>query len=317
MSDFPIVKTLLVILFPVLWFLLGMGGDFTGANFAHADSEWKTMSEGTIDHEDNAKVKIVKSEKDQPPMEVQQEMDPVYEADQAYEVQAVLSAKRKAVISGAMDGVLKKVPFENGDLFKKGDILAQYICDFEAAKVREIQARLRASARKIDAFQRLKTQDAVADVEYISVKEEHEQLKAVLQQSVARRKFCSIKAPFDGRVTDKLVSNHEAVKSGRVMMEISSLEPLQAELLIPSMWLRWLNTGASLHLRIHETGKDYDAEIIGIHGQVDPVTQTVRVVAEISEYEEELLPGMTGKAIFQEPRNRDMDGFLGVKVQYE
>ena len=60
--------------------------------------------------------------------------------------------------------------------------------------------------------------------------------------------------------------------------------------------------------------RQYSATIVAIHGEVDPVSQSVQVVAEMQDYHEELLPGMSGHATFDpsaikaEP-NR---GFLGL-----
>lgn len=232
-----------------------------------------------------------------------------------YSVQAVLSAKKSAVISGAMDGVLEKLPFENGDSFKKGDILVQYNCRFERAKNRESKAQLAVSSRKAKAYANLKESNAVADVEYVSILQEYERAKAIVEQTRSRLELCVIKAPFNGRVTDKIANTHEAVKSGRVLMEISSNEPLQAELLVPSVWLRWLNIGTGLEIAVHETGRSYSAKIKRIHGKVDPVTQTAYVVAQVSRYEEELLPGMSGRAIFGNSDKATSNGFLGMKIE--
>jgi len=232
-----------------------------------------------------------------------------------YQVQAVLNAQKSAVISGAMDGVLKKIPFKNGDTFKKGDTLAEYNCRFERARHQEVHAELAVVERQLEAYERLKRNEAVAEVEYIAILQENEKIKAVLEQTSARLALCRVKAPFDGRVTDKVANNHEAVRSGRVLMEISSNEPLQAELLVPSIWLRWLNIGTNLEIAIHETGQSYDATIKRIHGRVDPVTQTAYVVAQIKHYEEELLPGMSGQAIFDKAAKRESLGFLGIKIK--
>jgi len=220
-----------------------------------------------------------------------------------YQVQAVLNAQRTAVISGGMDGVLKRIPFENGDTFKKGEVLVEYNCRFENARHREVHAELTAVKRQAEAYERLREQNSVAEVEYISVLQEYKKLKAVLDQTIARLELCRVKAPFDGRVTDKVSNNHEAVRSGRVLLEISSIEPLQAELI-----------GADLKIVVHETGKSYGAKIKRIHGKVDPVTQTAYVIAEINRYEEALLPGMSGRAIFDTTPKRESLGFLGVKI---
>ena len=234
---------------------------------------------------------------------------------ESLQVQAVLTAQKSAIISGAMDGILEKIPFKNGDIFEKGDILVEYDCRFERAKHREVHAQLNVASRKAEAYERLKENDAVAEVEYVSVLQDYERAKALLEQTIARLALCRIRAPFDGRVTDKVANNHEAVRSGRVLMEISSNEPLQADLLIPSVWLRWLNVGKSLKIAIHETGNSYDAEIKRIHGKVDPVTQTAYVVAQINKYEEELLPGMSGQAMFDEGSQNGTLGFLGIKIE--
>ena len=246
--------------------------------------------------------------------EFEEELNEEFEEAEVYQVQAVLTAQRSAVISGAMDGVLRKLPFNNGDLFKKGDVLVSYNCRFEQAKFKEILAQLKIASRQAEAYERLKELDAVAEIEYVSILQDFEKAKAVLEQTKSRLSLCTIKAPFDGRVTDKTANKYEAVKSGRVLMEISSNDPLQVELLVPSVWLRWLNIGTGLRISIHETGRTYDAQIKRIHGKVDPVTQTAYVVAEISQYEEELLPGMSGQAIFDETFKKGAPGFLGIKI---
>ncbi len=127
--------------------------------------------------------------------------------------------------------------------------------------------------------------------------------------------LCTIRAPFNGRVTDKVANTHEAARSGRVLMEVISNEPLQAELLVPSIWLRWLNVGTDLKIAVHETGRSYNATIKRIHGKIDPVAQTAYVVAEVTKYEEELLPGMSGRAIFGGSDQATSNGFLGMKIE--
>ncbi|MEM6781889.1 MAG: efflux RND transporter periplasmic adaptor subunit [Pseudomonadota bacterium] len=227
-------------------------------------------------------------------------------------VQVVLSAQQEVVISGTMDGVLTELPFDSGDIFKKGQTLAQYNCNLEDARVNEIKARLRVSDREVEAFTRLRQLDAVSDVDFIKAQEKQQQERALLKQARARQDLCTIAAPFDGRVKEATASNYEAVKSGRVLMEVASNDSLQAEMLVPSVWLRWLNIGTRLRVYIHESGQFYNAQIARIHGQVDPVTQTIQITAEIDGYKEELLPGMSGYAEFIAGSQRENPGFLGL-----
>ena len=192
-------------------------------------------------------------------------------------------------------------------------MLAQYDCRLEQAKLDELRARVRVSDRQLTASNRLKEMESISDIEYVSAVETNKQEKALLKQAQTRVDLCTITAPFDGRIKNKEVNRYEAVKSGRVLMEVGSLEPLKAELLVPSVWLRWINVGTPLRIYVEESGMYYHAEIVRIHGEVDPVTQSAHVIAKIDEYREELLPGMSGKAYFAEASRRGQ-GFLGLKM---
>lgn len=234
--------------------------------------------------------------------------------DKSLQVQAVLSSGKGLLISAPIDGSLKSVPFENGDAFKKNDILIRYDCAAEKAKVAEISARVSISDRQVVAYERLKKMDMVSDVEYISIIGQHKQNKALLTQARTRLDMCVIIAPFDGRIQDIQVDVNEVVKSGRFLMKINSNDPLNVEMLVPSVWLRWLNVGTLLDVYIKESAKVYAANVIRIHGEVDPVSQSVRIVAKINSYEEELLPGMSGRATFEKSSRKETNGFMGLKT---
>lgn len=236
------------------------------------------------------------------------------EGDGNFVVQSVLSAAQSAVISGRMDGLITQMPFNSGDVFKAGDVLVKYECEYEKARVKEIQSRIRVSNRRLEALSRLRDGGTASDVEYLSAVEENKQNKALLEQAQSVEEKCTITAPFDGRVLDKQASAFEAARSGRVLMRVGSLEPLEAELLIPSLWLRWINVGTPVSVYINESNKTYEASIVRIHGEVDPVSRTAHVVAKMDEYKEELLPGMSGSARFDK---LDLDvsfGFLGMNL---
>jgi hypothetical protein len=76
-----------------------------------------------------------------------------------------------------------------------------------------------------------------------------------------------------------------------------------------------LNIGTELEIFINETDRTYGAKIVAIHGEVDPVSQSIQVVAEMEDYHEELLPGMSGRATFNAQTTRNgVDGFLGLML---
>jgi len=264
----------------------------------------------------NSGVEITKTSKNDPEIDWES-----YAGDLAtdLEVQAILVAKGKAVISGTMDGHVVELPFKSGETFRQGDVLVKYDCGIEDAQLEEATARMRLEKARMKAAKELFDLDTVSEIERVSAIESFHQAEALVKQLSERVKLCAIKAPFDGRVANSLASLNEFVQRGRVIMEVTEREQLNAEFLIPSVWLRWLNVGTELNLFVQESGKSYGAKIKRIHGEVDPVSRSVQVVAEIDSYREELLPGMSGRATFDpQAAMRGMSsGFLGLNVQKE
>lgn len=231
-----------------------------------------------------------------------------------YRVQAVLSSKRRAVLASALDARITKFNFNNGDTFKKGDVLIEYDCMVDRARLREAESRQRLTDVQLAAYVKLRDLKSISDVEFVVAKENHEQNTALVDQIKGRVKLCQVTAPFDGRVTNKMASQYEFVQTGRVLMDIASREALRAEFLVPSKWLRWMNIDTALQIYINESERRYGAKIVAVHGEVDPVSQSVQVVAEMEAYHEELLPGMSGYATF-DPSTAQVEpnrGFLGL-----
>jgi len=127
---------------------------------------------------------------------------------------------------------------------------------------------------------------------------EVEQARGELAIVRARLDMCVIKAPFSGRVVELLVNPHETVTQGQELINILDDSRLELELFVPSRWLSWLATGAAFDVRIDETGKTYAATVTVLGAKVDPVSHSIRVLAEIEGRPTELLAGMSGTAHF-------------------
>lgn len=236
--------------------------------------------------------------------------------DENYTVQAVLGAKRHIVIASGIDSKITKFKLESGDRFKRGDVLIKYDCSVDNGRLSEALSRQRVTETQLIAYQRLSTLDSASDIELTIARENNEQNKAMITQIKGRLKSCQHVAPWNGRVMRKMASQYEYVQAGRVLMEIASHDPLRAEFLIPSHWLRWLNVGTPLNIYIGETNNSYTAKIVSVFGEVDPVSQSVQVVAEMEKYHEDLLPGMSGRANFDDNANENstVKGFLGLSL---
>lgn len=214
--------------------------------------------------------------------------------DKTLDVEGVLVPQKSTVISSSKDGKIAAIHFDNGEMFRKDDILVEYECKDLKAELEIAEAEKDYTHKRTMRHEKLLNLDIISDIDHLGIKTED--IKAAGQAKIiaSRMEQCYIRAAYDGRVTNRLANPHEYTRSDRVLMEVASLDDLEIEFLLPSRWLRWINVGAPLTLSIAETDENYRAIIERIHGEVDPVSQSIQISAKLTPYESPLLPGMSG-----------------------
>ena len=112
---------------------------------------------------------------------------------------------------------------------------------------------------------------------------------------------CKIKAPYDGRVIELAVNEHERVPADKEILSILNDKNLEIELIVPSNWLNWLTVGEAFAFQVDETGKTLDAKVSKIGAVVDPVSQTIKLTGKFDDQRLiDVLSGMSGTALFKQ-----------------
>lgn len=151
----------------------------------------------------------------------------------------------------------------------------------------------------------------------------HEQMKARAEALDVRQRQCTITAPFDGYVVDRLIQPYEMSTPNNPLISIVNTE-LELHLIVPSRWLTWLTIGAPVMFKVDETDAAFDSRVLRINAAVDPISRTVKVVAgltpttgggvtgasEVSLRERRVTPGMSGTAVFARSPDERSDGPL-------
>ncbi|MBU0858795.1 MAG: efflux RND transporter periplasmic adaptor subunit [Alphaproteobacteria bacterium] len=229
-------------------------------------------------------------------------------------VEAVLVPKQVTVVSSSRDGRIAQIMVDHGDTFTRGDILIAYDCAGLEAEAEIVGMEKDLTKKKIEGSDRLFKLDIISDLDRLGIQVEDKRADAKMRLVEAKMDDCRIRAEFDGRVTNRLANPGEYTRTDRVLLEVASAETLQAEFLLPSKWLRWVNVGAPLTINVSETEHVYEARVSPIYGEVDPVSQSIQMVASLEPYQDPLLPGMSGQAVIDIDaiRKAGVKGFLQV-----
>lgn len=222
------------------------------------------------------------------------------------EARGLLRAVSRIDLGTALRARAKEIPFRIGERFAKGDTLIAFDC--ERYQAEEVAARAGADAAGIDynSKKRLLKYGAIGRDEVTLAGALASKAAAELAVNEAVSGECAIIAPFSGRIAALNIMPNEYPPPDLPLMSIIDDSTLEIELVVPSVWLRWLSPGRTFSFTVEETGRTIETSIDRIGAEVDPVSQTVVIYAGVDKGKtgakaggtEDILAGMSGTASF-------------------
>lgn len=213
-------------------------------------------------------------------------------------IRIVLSPELETTLVSQMPGQLASVNTELGQTVKKGDRLISFNCAEPNARLHMAQAELAAAIEKLQTKERLHKLDAAGDSEVNVALAEKQRAEASVTLNRTQLTYCHINAPFDGYIVKNHVKPFQGVNAGDPLIELVSSGPLKIRLNVPSAMIKTLKIGSPFEVKIDETGGTYPAKVSAINARIDAVAQTIELEGKLDKARSELLPGMSGIAIF-------------------
>lgn len=213
-------------------------------------------------------------------------------------VRVLIAAESESVLAAQMAGRIVAINARLGERIKEGQIILRFDCEEQHARLNMARAEFDGAQKVHEAKAKLQALQSASLLEVSQAAAEVAKFKAQIQLIQAQIRLCSIHAPFTGRVTKLRVKPFESVVVGQQLVDVVNDERLKVQLNIPSLWLAQVKVNDRFAVRIEETGKTYEARLRRINGKVDAVSQSIEIEGELLGRPDDLLPGMSGIAIF-------------------
>ncbi len=215
----------------------------------------------------------------------------------------VIKSSDQATFSSETAASVSNIPVKEGSTFQAGDILLQLDCRLQQAELKKALAVQSTTKMAKNAAIKLKSYGSISEFELVKATSDAEAADADVDKLRTIVEKCTIKAPFNGSVTDISVHSHESVKPGDPLLKIVSTENLELEIQVPSAWLAWLHVGSMFDVHLNDNNKKIMAKVTRIDPQIEPVSQSVKIIGTIITTNANLLPGMSGQAVFLDNPN--------------
>jgi membrane fusion protein (multidrug efflux system) len=200
-------------------------------------------------------------------------------------------ANEEVELRSEISGKVVQILFKEGAYVNKGDLLIK-INDAD------LQAQLRKAASNIKLIEdRESRQHQLAEKQMIS-KEDYESTLNELEAGKAEYDLVKalidkteIKAPFNGVVGLREVSEGSFVNTSTVIARLQNLSNLKVDFAIPQKYTPLVKIGDELVFKMSGNDFKYKAKVYAIEPKIDPSTRTLRLRAICTSNYKDLYPG--------------------------
>lgn len=192
-------------------------------------------------------------------------------------------------------GKVVAIYFTEGTHVKEGDLLAKINDKPLQAELKKLEAQVPLSKDRVYRQHALLKKDAVSQEAFEQVSTEYEKLMADIELVKARIAQTELRAPFDGVIGLRQVSEGAYVSSSSsVVAKLTKLSPLKIEFSIPESYSSQVSNGTPILFRMEDEGgrmQDHKATVYAVESKIDESTRTLKVRARYPNPGERILPG--------------------------
>ena len=229
-----------------------------------------------------------------PPMPVEVSPVTVQKVTDKFEAVGTIEAVEAITVVSEIDGTVTHLPFREGDVIKRAELIAQLDDSQLAAEVARAEA-LRAQTQT--SYERVKSvveQKAGAPQDLDDASAALKVADANLALAKARFAKTRIVAPFDGIIGARRVSVGTFLRAGQAITELANIDAIRVYFSAPERFLSQLTRGAEVVVSTTAfPGYELKGKLIVIEPVLDPGTRSARIVAEMANPGRKFRPGMS------------------------
>lgn len=231
------------------------------------------------------------------------------ELDTARSFPGKVDASQRAELAFRVSGQLQELPVREGDLVKKGQVLARLDPADYKLVLEDRQAKYDNSSRNYNRAKDLVSDGNISRLDFDRMEAEYRSATAALSQASKDLEYTVLSAPFGGRIAQRDVENFEEVIAKQTVMWLQNIDQLDIVINLPESVVRSIRGGVRKEVGDGEhtnPGVRATAQFGGRDDQTfpltpkevatkaDPQTQTYRATFTMAAPTSfTVLPGMT------------------------
>jgi membrane fusion protein (multidrug efflux system) len=190
-----------------------------------------------------------------------------------------------------VSGKLLQIFFKEGSNVKKGELLIKINDADLQAQLHKNQLDVKLADDRIKRNEKLLEMKGISQEEFDALQNTVASLNADRDELQAQIAKTEIRAPFNGLIGLKTVSEGSYVTPQTMIASLQQIDPVKVDFSIPEKYSSMVKRGDEIVFTVGSSNKNFTGNIYAIEPKVDDVTRTVQIRALCPNANSEVLPG--------------------------
>ena len=200
-------------------------------------------------------------------------------------------ANEEVELRSETSGKVVEILFKEGAYVNKGDLLVKINDADLQAQLRKAESKVKLIEDREARQRQLAQNQMISQEDYESTLNDLEASKAEYDLIKAQIDKTEIRAPFNGVVGLREVSEGSFVTTSTVIARLQNLSNLKIDFSIPQKYTSLVKIGDELNFKLSGNYFQYKARVYAIEPKIDPSTRTLRLRAICTASYKDLYPG--------------------------
>ncbi|MEW5797799.1 MAG: efflux RND transporter periplasmic adaptor subunit [Bacteroidota bacterium] len=202
----------------------------------------------------------------------------------------VLASESVDLIAEAA-GRIEKILFKEGAHVQKNDLLVKINDDDLQAQLKKTELQIQLAVEQEKRQKQLYEISGISQEQYDIAVNQVNTLKADRDNLVSMIRKREIRAPFDGRIGLRYVSEGSYVSQTTRIASMQKIDLLKVDFSIPEKYSTQVAAGDVVQFNSEETKMKFSGKLYAIEPKIDPTTRTLQLRALVDNKNESILPG--------------------------
>ena len=200
-------------------------------------------------------------------------------------------ASESVDLAAEASGTIQSISFKEGAHVRKNDLLLKINDEDLRAQLKKTELQIQLAADQADRQKRLFETNNSSKEQYDVAVSTLATLKADRENLVASIRKREIRAPFDGIIGLRYVSEGSYISPTTRIASIQKINPLKVDFAIPEKYAGKVRVGDLVKFHSDETSLEFTGIVYAVEPEIEPSTRTVQLRALCDNKGETIFPG--------------------------